>query len=346
MMNLLVRGDANSRIGSGHVMRCLALAQAWQDAGGATVFAVATEVLALEARLRIEGAEVVHLSAQPGSRDDAIQTAGLARETNALCVIIDGYHFGADEYQRRIKDSGPCFLFVDDNGDAKHYYADIVLNQNIYAHQNLYAEREPYTELLLGTRYALLRREFLLWKGSQREIPDVARKVLVTMGGGDPDNVTLKVMRALQQVGVPGLEARIIVGPANMHLNQLRQEAECSNYSAQILTAADMAESMAWADIAVTAGGSTCWETAFMGLPSCIIIIADNQRQVGVALQQQGAAVNIGWFASADQEKLGQTLAELIRDKIRRNEISRRGQGIVDGKGSERVVETILKRVR
>jgi UDP-2,4-diacetamido-2,4,6-trideoxy-beta-L-altropyranose hydrolase len=209
--NLVIRADAGTEIGTGHVMRCLALAQGWQDAGGHAIFAMATEVPNLEGRLKSEGVEVVHLAVKPGSSDDAIATGNLAREIGAAWVVVDGYRFTAD-YQRRIKDSEMRLLFVDDYGHTDRYYADVVLNQNRHAHEGLYVKREPHTRLLLGTHYALLRREFLRWQGWQREIPPVARRMLVTMGGGDPDNVTLKVILALNQMDLPELEVNVVVG--------------------------------------------------------------------------------------------------------------------------------------
>jgi len=86
-------------------MRCLALAQAWQNAGGRVIFLMATEVSALESRLHSEGMEVVHLPVQPGSTEDAIQTSDYAHRVGADWVVVDGYHFGTD-YQRTIKRSG------------------------------------------------------------------------------------------------------------------------------------------------------------------------------------------------------------------------------------------------
>ncbi|MBE3120100.1 MAG: UDP-2,4-diacetamido-2,4,6-trideoxy-beta-L-altropyranose hydrolase, partial [Candidatus Atribacteria bacterium] len=147
MMNLLLRVDASARIGTGHVMRCLALAQAWQEKGGRATFVMTTETPAVEARLASEGMQVTHLVTQPGSPEDAQQTVGLAQQREAVWIVVDGYYFGAD-YQQTIKRAGLRLLFVDDYGHAGHYYADLVLNQNIYANESLYPKREPHTRLL------------------------------------------------------------------------------------------------------------------------------------------------------------------------------------------------------
>jgi UDP-2,4-diacetamido-2,4,6-trideoxy-beta-L-altropyranose hydrolase len=335
---LLVRADASAQIGTGHVMRCLALAQAWQDAGGRVVFLMAMETPALEARLRSEGMEVIHLPVQPGSTDDAIRTADFAHQVGADWVVVDGYHFGAD-YQRIIKDSGLRLLFIDDNGHAGHYSADLVLNQNIHAHEGLYPNKEPYTRLLLGTRYVLLRREFLKWRGWKREIPEVARKVLVTMGGSDPDNVTLKVVQALQQVDMDGLEATVVVGGSNPHYEELQSAVQDSRFPIRLESnVVDMPELMAWADVAVSAGGSTSWELAFMGVPTLVVILASNQRPIAERLDAVGVAINLGWCADVSPPEMARVFMELMRTLTTRTQMAQRGQELVDGEGAARVL--------
>jgi spore coat polysaccharide biosynthesis predicted glycosyltransferase SpsG len=145
---------------------------------------MALDAPAVAARLTAEGMEITRISARPGTTEDAQRTAIIAQQKGAAWVVADGYHFDA-EYQRVIKHSGLRMLLVDDYGHAGHYYSDVVLNQNISANESLYANREPYTRLLLGVRFALLRREFLPWRGWQRETRPVAHKVLITLGGGD-----------------------------------------------------------------------------------------------------------------------------------------------------------------
>ena len=311
-IRITFRTDASLSIGHGHVMRCLALAQTWQDAGGHATFAMAMDAPAIEARLEAEEMRVVRLAADVGTADDAAHTISLARELGARWVVVDGYHFGGD-YQRAIKDAGLSLLFIDDNGHANHYYADLVLNQNLHAEAGLYVKREPYTQLLLGTHYALLRREFLKWREWQREIPAAARKVLVTLGGGDPDNVTLKVIQALQQVQVDGLEAVVVVGASNPHYRELETAAKNSRVAIRLESnVKNVPELMAWADVAVSGGGSTCWELAFMGLPSIVLILADNQQRIGERLQLHSAALNLGMGANVTGFGSGEKVFGLV----------------------------------
>jgi UDP-2,4-diacetamido-2,4,6-trideoxy-beta-L-altropyranose hydrolase len=341
MKPLIIRADAGPQIGTGHVMRCLALAQAWEDAGGDAVFAMAAGAQSIEPRIEAERMKIARLSAQPGSIEDAAETIRLAREAGAKWIAVDGYVFGSD-YQRAIKDAGFRLLFIDDYGHCHHYTADIVLNQNIYADESFYRSIEPYTRLLLGSKFVLLRREFLKWRGWKREILPVARKVLVTLGGSDPNNVAFKVIQALQEMDGPYLQAKVITGLYNAHPETLRQAEQCLRIQVQFVTdTTNMAELMAWADIAVSAGGTSCWEIAYMSLPNCIIVTAENQALVAEALHSRGVSVNMGWFASIKAVRLAQVLSDLLQDKEQRSYMSHQGRLIVQGEGSRNVVNTI-----
>lgn len=340
-MKLLIRVDASTKIGTGHVMRCLALAQALQDEGGEAIFALATHAPNLESRLKSEGMKVVHLEIEAGSVEDASETSALAHSCSCQWVVVDGYHFQG-EYQRIIKNVGLSLLFIDDYGHAKHYYADFVLNQNVYAHEGLYQNRESYTKLLLGTKYALLRREFWQWQGWVREIPPVARKILVTLGGADPDNVTLKVIQALPELTVQGLEVVVVVGGSNPNYEKLLAAVKKSEVSIELRSnVTNMPELMAWADVAIAAGGSTTWELAFMGLPSLLIVLADNQRAIADTLNNMGVAVNLGWHDDVSTDYLLSKVAQLIKEEERRSQMTKLSQQLVDGDGSVRVLSCL-----
>ena len=338
---LLVRVDSGINMGSGHVMRCLALAQAWQDGGGDVVFVLATESLNAEARLTAEGFEVVYINAKPGSAEDARLTTKLAHKFGASWVVVDGYHFGGD-YQKIIKEAGLNLLFIDDYGHADYYPADIVLNQNIHADEDLYRNRASYTKLLLGTRYVLLRREFLRWQGYKREIPEIARKMLVTMGGSDPQNVTLKVLQALKNIDIDGFEAVCVVGGSNPHYGALKDFVETANLPVRIeRDVKDMSQLMAWADVAITAGGTTCWELAFMGVP---FVGLSRAKQEAILLQETtriGMSLNMGEHQNLEPCDISEVLMRLIKDKRQRSTTISIGCLNIDGLGFQRLIKAM-----
>ncbi len=339
-MNLLVRADASVTMGTGHVMRCLALAQAWQDAGGAAIFAASQITPAMRSRLAAESCEVVAVSGAAGTAEDAGQTAALAREWNAAWIVVDGYQF-TGEYQRAIKDAGSKLLILDDYGQSEHYCADLVLNQNVDAHARLYTEREPYTRLLLGTKYSLLRREFGRWRDWKREIVPLARKVLVTMGGSDPENVTARAIAALERAHIEGAEAKIVVGGSNPHFSELQKMFCDSPFPIEFYRdALNIGEFMAWADMAVSAAGSTCWELSFLGLPPVLLDLAQNQTSMAEQLHKRHCAIHAG-NGTAAIERLAEAVRSLAESRQLRETLSQNLRRLVDGEGSRRVVSAL-----
>ena len=337
----MIRADANTRMGTGHLMRCLALAQAWQVQGGEAVFVTACDSEGLLQRIRGERFQVVELQKTYPDPDKWDATSRVLAAYPEAWVVLDGYHFDP-AYQRRVKKTDHPLLVIDDMAHLDHYYADVVLNQNIHALQLEYS-CEPYTRLLLGTDYVLLRREFWPWREWEREIPDVARKVLVTLGGGDPDNQTLKVIRALQQVNVDGLEVTVVVGASNPHFEELEFAVRHSLFDIRLVrNVSDMPELMAWADVAVTAGGSTCWEIAFLGLPNILLVLADNQKGIAEKLGKTSVVRNLGWYEGVTSKQMAETLSNLISDRKQRQQMSANGQKLVDCKGGKRVTLSLL----
>lgn len=332
---LLIRADASSRIGTGHVMRCLALGQGWRRTGGRVTFAMATVNAALRSRLQREGFAVVDLPAEPGSIEDASNTLRLAAELSAGWIVADGYVF-TERWQKTIKAGGVSLVVVDDYGHAERYFADLILNSAISFDSQWYTRREASSRLVLGSDYALLRREFLDWTGAARTIPITTTKVLVTLGGSDPDNVTSGVLADLRRL--EGIEVVAVVGGGNPHRAALESLVRDCNASRPwvrlVIDATDMPELMAWADVAITAGGSTLWELCFMGLPALMLVLAPNQEPAVRALHAAGVAQ---WVSSP--EELAPALCALLPDAGRRARMSGAGRRLIDGRGVDRVME-------
>lgn len=329
-------------MGTGHVMQCLALAQAWQSLGGAVIFLTRLESRRLLARLRSEGMEVVPLSAEPGGADDAARAVKLAQKRNVSWVVVDGYQFGED-YQKAIKDANLRLLFLDDYGHARRYRADIVLDQNLGAQAGDYAARQPETRLLVGKRYVMLRREFLRWKNWRRKIPAVARKVLVTVGGGDGANTTTKVIAALDRLKLENLEVKVVVGHSNPHFESLKSAVRNKRHTFHLeRSVPDISELMAWADAAVSGGGCTCRELAYMRVPSAVLTVAPNQRPAVKALVRHKAVLGLGPSHSCDSATMAERLLSFLSNQRLRLELARRGRTITDGLGARRVARLLL----
>lgn len=336
---LLIRADASIAMGTGHVMRCLALAQAWQDAGGRVVFAMAQSTESVRERLANESCDMLAVSSAIGSTEDLQQAAAFAREHSCEWVVVDGYLFGAD-YQKGLKAASQKVLFLDDYGHAQRYSAEVVLNQNLSASAELYSHRECQTRLLLGPKYALLRREFNAWRDWERAISSNCCRVLVAMGGSDERNVTATVIEGLRLTALKELEVTVLVGGSNPHLRGLQDMVAGSPLKMRLLKdVSNVGELMADADFAISAAGTTCWELCLLGLPSLLINVADNQTTVARELHNRGCAIHVGHDIAA--ENIAENIKRLSNDHELRQSLSRRSQQLVDGKGATRVVSAL-----
>lgn len=345
---LIVRADADARRGAGHVMRCLALVYAWRAGGGFIGF-VSTQLTApLRRKIQAAGAAVIELGSGHPDFADAQRTVGyideVVQQSQQLpWVVLDGYDFDR-EYQNKLRASGARLMVIDDNAHLPFYEADIVLNHGLQA-QSLNYRCAPECALLLGTRYALLRPEFTRWVAADKLTPHKARRMLVTLGGSDPENITEKVLQALAHVE-GSMEVRVVVGPMNPNGKSLGDAAVKLHHSVRLEAAVqDMAAVMLWADLAVSAAGGTCWELAALGVPTVTLAVADNQKLIAAELDRSGAAINLGWHRQVSAQEIATTLGPIIKSPQLRQQMSSRGKALVDGRGAQRVVEAILEKV-
>ena len=331
---IVVRADASPAIGTGHVMRCLALAQAWMARGGAVCWAAAELPQPLSARLAREGV-FARMITPTGLEHDAAITGALAEEAGAACVVVDGYRFDG-RYEARVAEVAPVLAW-DDTVHTDHTASRWVLNQNIHARPEMYPTLAP-GRVLAGTKFAQLRREFWPLRQWKREVAPVARRLLVTLGGSDPTGTTRRVVGAL--TGNTGLDVTVVVGAAARFEPALQAAVERAGFRL-VTDPPSMPELMAAADLAVSAGGSTAWEMLFMGLPAVTITLADNQRPITAGLAQAGAALSHGWHAELDAVRLADEVRTLAADTARRRAMGALGRTLVDGEGGARVVAAL-----
>lgn len=349
LVPLIIRADADAARGAGHVMRSLALAYAWQARGGFVGFVSAQPSAPLRRKMQAAGAAVIELDSVHPDFTDVRTTVAYVEEVlqqsqQVPWIALDGYHYDRD-YQNKLRATGAKLLVIDDNAHLPFYDADVVLNHGLQA-QHLEYRCGPGCALLLGTRYALLRPEFGRAVALEKLTPHKARKLLVTLGGSDSDNVTAKVLQALALIDGP-LEVRVVVGPMNPHLTSLQDAAAKLRHSVQLETAVqDMAAAMLWADFAVSAAGGTCLELAALGVPTVALVIADNQQLIAAELDKSGAAINLGWQRQVPAEQIASTLSEMIGSQYMREQMRQRGKALVDGRGAQRVVEALLEKVQ
>lgn len=334
---LIVRADAGPQIGAGHVMRCLALAQAWRRIGGEAIFVSRQIPARLEQRLAGEGVRVEQLTSQD---EDASQTVQVAKAIEATAVVIDNYALG-DDYRTALRSASLRVLALNDFSPIA--VADIVLNSNPTAGVDDYRDLGEDALLLLGPRYCLLRDEFVS-SSPRPKAPNVeGRRVLIAGGGADPTGLTSLAIEALSKVKASIAEAIVLVGGANPNRAAIERQALQAPFPVRVVfDVLNVYAELQQADFAITAAGSACWEMAYAGLPMLTVVTAANQEPVASAIAASGAGIDLGWRDQLDSQPLAIAIEELATaTTAHRQKMSQAGRRLVDGRGAERVARLL-----
>jgi UDP-2,4-diacetamido-2,4,6-trideoxy-beta-L-altropyranose hydrolase len=341
----LIRADANSVIGTGHVMRCVALAQAWQEAGGTVAFACAELPDALESRLHSEQCAVHRFESAPASRREAHdiqETLRIANTTHPQWLVLDGYQFGPD-YQLALRDVKWRLMVIDDDGRHEAYHANVLLNQNAGTAAVLYGRHTHGTRILLGCQYAMLRHEFLHMPRKTSTVASASR-VLLTLGGADRPNLTEQFLKISRSCTLAACEIDVLVGPANPNVQSLRELVKGLKRVTLHEAPNNVPEIMSACDVAITAAGSSVYELAYLGVPMLLIVTADNQRPIATAFDQLRAAVWLDRFDTSSATDLEFSVDTFLHNPILRDKCRARAQELVDGQGAARVVAVLNER--
>ena len=287
MAKVLVRADASSKIGTGHIMRCLVLAEAFQENGDDVVFLTRPLMGNMDQKITNSGFEVISL-ASDGIDAEMDEVAELIKSEAASMIVFD--HYGIDAaYEKEIKKrTGVTVMSLDDTYE-KHD-CDIVLNHNISADATRYAGRVPaHCELRCGPHYTLLRGEFTSITPRARVINHEKINVFVAMGGADHTNIALDVLQTLLRH--PAMHATVVTTSVNRHLDALRDFAAVQRRIALHVDATQIAERMNAADLAVITPSVIANEVIYLELPFIAVKTADNQQDMAEFLQRHDIAV-------------------------------------------------------
>jgi len=339
---IFFRANAYPEIGTGHVMRCLSLANAFSQAQAATCFVGRIDDAVLRDWIGQRGHGLALLPQE--SAFDAAQWPGNMAPRPGDWVVLDGYGFDADDHAAIVR-SGARLMVVDDMPLLDSYDVDMILNQNFYADALRYPCRAT-TRLLLGPKFSLLRESF----SRDEALPAVAgqaRRLLVSLGGSDPDGIGMKIIAALENIGDMALDVLYIAGPSNPHLDRIGNavvKARAAGHRIEVCPfTEDMPGAMRWADMCIIAAGSTTLEVAYMGVPCLVTILAENQRPIAEAMARSGAARLLGWGNQLDVTALADALRQLAADAPARSEMRANGRALVDGQGAKRVVTEMMR---
>ena len=355
-LNIAIRLDASFEIGSGHLMRCLTLADTFRKSGIYTRFICRHLPTNLHELLSRNGHDVVLLTGKDKSvlkselehaewlgvnqEFDAAETLNAIPDKQWDWIIVDNYALDY-RWEGIVKNTVAKILVIDDLSDRRHI-CDIFLNQNIVDDaETLYADKLPKEAVkLIGPQYALLRDEFLEARSKATFRTGPIKNVLVSFGGADVDNVTGKVLEALSLNKQPQLNINVVIGAEHPYRRAIQDACNAEGYNCYIQTN-KMAELMLEADLAIGAAGSTSWERCCLALPSIAIPVAEHQTPIAQVLGELGAVICLGSGATVTDELISKAFNKLCNSCGSLLKMSEMAYDIVDGIGKERVLKNM-----
>lgn len=328
----LVRCDASPALGGGHVMRCLTLARALLAAGRELRFACAEDSMMSVPALARSGFDVIELS-NPLDPHELLTRI----EWPIGTMVID--HYGIDAgFERALRPHTGKIVVIDDLADRPHD-CDLLIDQNFGRHAADYAGLVPTEAIVLaGAQYALLRPEFPAVRErtlARRAATEVVGRILISMGLTDTSGITLDVLRSVLTANT-GAVVDVILGTNAPSLPALRALAASRDDVILHVDVADMAPLMAEADLAIGAGGSTNWERCCLGLPTVVMVLAENQRNIVRALGEAGAVL-----PAATLDEVAAGVSRLAGSVEERRSISAAAACVTDGDGAAWVASLV-----
>ena len=301
-MKAVIRADASQKIGGGHIMRCLTLADILSENGWQCSFAVNHETIETVPLLKASQHHILLLNTEFKNETELIKQ----HIDSCNWMIVD--HYGLDrEFQEQAREFSENILVIDDLANRAHD-CDILLDQTHgrkeYDYKNVLPKK---TKLLLGSNYALLRPDFAKLRATaknKRSNHSNLKRILVSMGASDPHGINVKILKVIQKENLD-LIIDVAIGngdPKKMGLTQIadhmKQEVKFHSFKSNI------AKLMLDADLAIGAAGSTSWERCCLGLPTLMIITAENQQKIANELTRIGAVECLCHVTEFDEKLL------------------------------------------
>lgn len=342
----IIRADGNAKIGAGHLMRCITIAEAISEKEQVIFLCADSESAALAKQ---KGFYALVLETDYHNMETELpflrKTFEYLLENNGQwmetpVILVDSY-FVTDYYLQALSQYGTVVLLDD---MAKHAFpVNTVINYNAFATKVQYAKlyKGTNTEYHIGCDYVPLRSQFL-----RRDYTpgNKVSDVLITTGGGDKDNIASRI---LQQIYDEQIRFHIISGkfnPNNKVLEQLKNNKKNIFIHYDIT---DMASTMESCDLAITAGGTTIYELAVVGVPFICFSYAENQEKLTELIGKQALGKCAGKFHVEPRQTLEQIqylYTELVNDFNLRTYYSQKATKMVDGFGADRIARILQEK--
>ncbi|GAA0366900.1 hypothetical protein GCM10009092_34070 [Bowmanella denitrificans] len=330
--------DGHSQMGLGHLMRCLALAQHLQAEDIDVTFAVLPGTVPF-CRARHDWVGAVLTIPEGLTQQDEI--AWLNQQPafqQADIVVLDGYQFN-EIYRQALKQTGCQLALFDDNNNSGMLHADLVINGAANAEQLGYNLSAPGAKYCLGEKFRVLRREFTYAETSWAK----RNSLLITMGGSDPANLTLPLLKALDSAGAD-MPIRVITGAAYPWLGQLQAFWAKTNLVVQhIQDCQQMADAYCHAKLVVSAAGGSQYELQATASPAFLLVVADNQAEATFYTAGQHWCRAVDCRQRVDFVALTQQVLALWQDKQALQSMHTKAMHLADLDGASRIITTMMR---
>ena len=318
---IMLRADASAAIGSGHLMRMLALGQLLSDYGYSIYFVTASDKTSIIDYIKSEPFEIYFIDSINTQKDQEKEFLGIVKLVNPDWVVLDGYLFSL-ELEIEIKKTGVYLLKISDFSENQTV-ADVLLDQNYGSEERTYWA-DPKTILLRGLKHVLLRREFHELVGEKIVNQNIsAPRLLISLGGGSDitDQVNLKIIKSLAEILKPNWSASLVIGKMGIRSKELMEAIEKVPWPVKVSDhVTTMAEEMLHADIGIFAGGSIMWEALYMKIPYLAFSLNLKQKEYLEFIEEKGLCRYIGMIDSIDKIKLKTQIIEFVDNtELRQN---------------------------
>jgi UDP-2,4-diacetamido-2,4,6-trideoxy-beta-L-altropyranose hydrolase len=341
-MNIVFRTDASFNIGTGHVMRCLTLADELRQKGTDINFICREEPGNMISYIKNRGYKVHQLPGEIDIETDRRLTKEILSkyETKSDWLIIDHYDIDIS-YESPLRDHVKMIMVIDDLANRKHD-CDLLLDQSHSKYDNRYNDLVPEDCIqLLGPKCALLRPQFQMARVNLRKMDGGVNRILVFMGGADSNKITSKALRAIHMLDRSEIATDVVIGNLNPYYNEIKTLTSKIPNTICHHNVENMTKLMSSADLCIGAGGTTTWERCCVGLPTITIVLAENQKDISESLDKEGALINLGWYQNVTENNIKEVIEGLINNPQKMASMSDKSRSLVDGEGVIRVVDTI-----
>ena len=371
MLKIVFRTDSSLKIGNGHVMRCLAMAEALKAQGAKCHFISRAHPGHLISVIRQRGFAITSLPETITDRTadnfvasaesfelghtnwlgcdwetDAKQTRVILANLHPDWLVVD--HYAIDQrWEIALKPFYKKLMVIDDLADRPHA-CDLLLDQNLGRKSDAYTQLTPSScKVLSGSQFALLRPEFAVMRpySLQRRHRPILKHLLISMGGVDSLNTTGKVLEVLKLCSMPqDLSINVVMGLNAPWQQDVSVKAKSMPWPTNVyVNVSDMAKQMTDSDLVIGAAGTTSWERCCLGVPSLMIVLADNQREIGESLARFGAAILLKNQSKDDLNlSLTKAIMDILSGKASLNNLSYAASNVTDGAGMSRVIAQMV----